>query len=99
MPEIEYHPEAETEVFEAFQWYGKIDQEVCQRFKVELDRAESLILRSPNSWAPYFHSTRGFRFNGFPFVLAYIQRNERIIAVALAHTRRRPGYWSRRLSS
>ena len=43
MLKIEYHPEAEEEVFQAFQWYREIDHEVAQRFKLELDRAERLV--------------------------------------------------------
>jgi len=97
MLEIEYHPEAEEEVFQAFQRYGQIDDEVAERFKLELDRAERLVTRSPASWGSYFHSTKGFRFKGFPFVMAYIELDDRIVVVALAHTRRKPGYWKKRI--
>jgi plasmid stabilization system protein ParE len=95
--QLEYHPEASDEVAEAFDWYSEIDPEVGDRFKLELDRAEQFVGRSPEAWGPYLHDTRGFRFRGFPFVMAYIVRDERIIVIAVAHTRRKPGYWRDRL--
>lgn len=92
MAEPEYHPEASDEVANAFAHYASVNSEVGERFKLELDRAEKLVQRSPDSWGPYFHGTQGFRFRGFPFVMAYIVRDERIIVIAVAHTRRTPGY-------
>ena len=59
--------------------------------------AEELVQRSPEAWSGYFHGTRGFRFQKFPFVLAYVMRGDTIFVVALAHTRLKPGYWQERL--
>ena len=92
MMEIEYHPEARQEVVDTFQWYSGIDEQLGERFKIELARAEAKIQRSPETWGRYLHDTQAFRFKGFPFVLAYIERDNQITIVALAHTRRRPGY-------
>lgn len=99
MAELEYHPDASDEVADAFDWYSSVNPDAGERFKLELDRAEELVERSPESWGPYFHDTQGFRFRGFPFVMAYIVRDERIIVIAVAHTRRRPGYWRERLDA
>lgn len=97
MPQIEYHPQASDEVAQAFDWYSEVDPDVADRFKIELDRAEQLVQRSPEAWGSYLHNTSGFRFRGFPFVMAYILRDQRIIVIAVAHTRRKPGYWRDRL--
>ncbi len=97
MVELEYHPEASDEVAEAFSWYATANPEVGEQFKLELERAEELVQRSPESWAAYLLETRGFRFQKFPFVLAYVIRGEQVIIVALAHTKRKPGYWRERL--
>lgn len=61
MPELEYHPAAHDEVVRAFEWYDQVDSQVSQKFKVELDRAERLVVRSPTAWGPYFHGTQGLR--------------------------------------
>lgn len=98
MAELEYHPRAADEVADAFAYYASVKTDIGERFKLEFDRAEQLVQRTPESWGQYFHGTRGFRFRGFPFVMAYIIRDERIIVIAIAHTRRRPGYWRDRLA-
>ena len=96
--EIDYHPAAEDEAANVLEWYARIDENLAVRFKKELLRAETLVKRSPNMWSVYFNKTQGFRFRGFPLVLAYVIREQRIIVVALAHTRARPGYWKDRLN-
>lgn len=97
MAELEYHPGASDEVAYAYDDYSAIDPDLGVRFKLELDRAEGLVQWSPETWSRYFHDTQGFRFRGFPFVMTYVIRGDRIIVIALAHTRRRPGYWPDRL--
>ena len=54
MAEIEYHPEASEEVAQAFSWYSEVDPDVGERFKLELERAEELVERSPESWGTYW---------------------------------------------
>jgi len=97
MAALEYHPGASDDVAKAFDDYSAIDADLGERFKLELDRAEELVHRSPETWGRYFHDTQGFRFRGFPFIMAYIIRDNRIIVIAIAHTRRRPVYWLDRL--
>ena len=62
MVELEYHPEASDEVAEAFSFYASVNPEVGEQFKLEFERAEDLVRRSPESWAAYLLETRGFRF-------------------------------------
>ena len=95
---LEYHPDAADELAEAYEWYDAIDRVVGERFKRELERAEELVGRSPAAWGRYFHDTQGFRFRSFPVVMVYVVREEQIIVIAIAHTRRRPGYWRERLA-
>lgn len=99
MKEIEYHPEAEREVIDAWQWYSAIDEQLGERFKIELSRVEAQVQRAPETWDHYLHGTQAFRFKGFPFVLCYLNLKNRIIVVALVHARRRPGYWAHRVKS
>ncbi|MGB7344077.1 MAG: type II toxin-antitoxin system RelE/ParE family toxin [Pirellulaceae bacterium] len=95
--EIEFHPEAIREIREAVQWYRERNDEVATEFRNLVESAEELVQRSPESWASYLLETRGFRFQKFPFVLAYVIRGQQVFIVALAHTKRKPGYWRDRL--
>ena len=71
MMEIEYHPEAENEAADAFEWYSRIDEKLAERFKKELLRAEEWVKRSPNTWSAYFNSTQGFSIQGISFGLSF----------------------------
>jgi hypothetical protein len=70
-----------------------------RKLKAELRQAENSVTRHPQSWTPYLHGTRCFKFERFPFALVYIDRDDRIIGIAVAHLKRRPGYWRNRLAN
>ncbi len=97
--ELDYHPTAAGEVVAAFEQYFQIDPAVAAKFETELQHAEAQVLRSPETWAAYLYGTLAFRLHTFPFVLVYIVHDEKDFVVAVAHTRRRPGYWRTRLDN
>jgi hypothetical protein len=68
------------------------------KFKKELRQAERLVKQHPEEWMTYLHGTRCYLFDRFPFALVYIERGEKIIGIAVAHLKRRPGYWRKRLA-
>lgn len=64
----------------------------------ELESAFELILRFPEA-APLWKRRTDRRvlvLERFPFTVPYQVTGEDIVVLALAHTSRRPGYWSRR---
>jgi len=42
------------------------------------------------------HDIRKLPLSRFPYVLHFERRGDELIVWAVAHTRRRPGYWQRR---
>ena len=64
----------------------------------EVDAALDLIVRFPEVGAPWKQRTdrRVFVLARFPFTLPYQIAHEGVVILALAHTSKRPGYWSRR---
>jgi plasmid stabilization system protein ParE len=97
--EFEYHPEAVAEAAEAYQWYAERSETACERFLAELRRARGRATIRPLTGAPYLHGTRCFRLARFPYGLVYVERGERVIGLAVAHLKRRPGYWRKRMTS
>lgn len=95
---FEFHHEAILEARHAALWYKERSAEAAAKFKDELRRAELAVRDAPSTWALYLHGTRRFVFSGFPYVLVYVERDDRIVGVAVAHLKRRPGYWRHRLS-
>jgi plasmid stabilization system protein ParE len=67
------------------------------RFLDEVDRALALIREHPRAWNPIGRDLRRCRLLVFPYGLIYRIRDETIEIIAVAHDRRRPGYWRGRL--
>ena len=97
--EIEFHPEATHEAVEAHQRYAKRSGKAAERFFVELQRAVDSISEFPDRYPRHTHGTRVFLMRRFPYLVIYMEQVEQVIVVAVAHGRRRPGYWKRRLKS
>ena len=95
---FEFHREAAIEAREAAEWYAERSLDAAAKFKTQLRRAERSVTQHPDAWTPYLHGTRCFKLDRFPYALVYIVRGERIIGIAVAHLKQRPGYWRKRLS-
>ena len=98
VPPIEFHPEALLEAWEARRWYAERNHKAADAFLAELDYAEAQISAHPDRWPAYLHGTRRFRLRRFPYLLIYYATDERIVVLAVAHAKRRPGYWKERRS-
>lgn len=66
-------------------------------FLEEVEHSIALIRRYPNA-APILHArARQRETNRFPYGLVYLVRESDIVIIAVAHLKRRPVYWRRRL--
>ena len=93
---VEVHPEAVLEAQAAYKWYHDRNDTAAEAFLAELDRAVELISESPMRWPIYLHGTRHFLLHRFPFGVVYRELGETLQIVAVAHGRRKPGYWKGR---
>ncbi|MFO0592033.1 MAG: type II toxin-antitoxin system RelE/ParE family toxin [Polyangiaceae bacterium] len=96
MKPLELHPAAIQEGEEAAAWYFERDPRVADRFVRELDAALEKIAHAPQRWPVYLHGTRRVRMTRFPYLLPYREEPSRILVVAIAHAKRKPGYWRQR---
>ena len=95
--ELEYLEEALQEAEAAARWYAERSVTAAAAFGSEIDAAESAIVRLPEAWPPFDHGTRRYLLQRFPFSVVYRVEARRVLIVAVAHARRRPGYWKSRL--
>lgn len=77
-------------------WYAERDPQVADAFLNELDRAVAAVSRTPATWPLYLHGTRRYRLRRFPLALVFQADGATIVVVAVAHERRKPGYWQGR---
>lgn len=94
---LELFEEASEEVEQHRGWYRQRSETAEAAFLRELDRAVELVLEAPRRWPAYLAGTQRYVFRTFPFSLVYFVENETLNVVAIAHGKRRPGYWRKRL--
>ena len=97
-PEIDFHPAAVKEARVAHRWYLRRSPWAANRFRVALEAALKQIAESPDRWPAYLHQTRYRLVRRFPFIIVYRQLANRLQILAVAHGKRRPGYWEKRAS-
>jgi toxin ParE1/3/4 len=96
--QIDIHPEAVAEAQAAAQWYRERSTLAADAFLSELDLAVERISEKPEMYSSYARGTRRYLLQRFPFYLIYRQVAEKIEIVAIAHGRRKPGYWKKRIA-
>ena len=94
---LEILQEALDEAEGARDYYAESDLAIGQRFLEELDWVVERILEAPLAFPSYLHGTRKALFRGFPYVVVFRPCSKGIVILAVAHQRRRPGYWEQRL--
>ena len=87
---LEVHPLAAKEARKARRWYAKQSSLAADRFMAELDRAIQQIVASPQLFPPHWHGTRFYRIPRFPYLVIYLEDEESVQVLAVAHGRRRP---------
>jgi plasmid stabilization system protein ParE len=93
---IEFDLFAIAEARAAYRWYRERSGAAAERFIEELDAAVESIALEPARWPSYVDDTRRYLFRRFPYFLVYRYDADRAQVVAVAHARRRPGYWRAR---
>jgi plasmid stabilization system protein ParE len=96
-PAVRLHPLAEEEVLAAFRWYEERNALVARILAIEVEAAMDLIRESPGRWPRISGRYRRFVLGRFPFSVVYMLRGGCVEVIALAHHRRRPGYWVGRI--
>ena len=96
---VRLHPEARAELREARRWYYERSPLSTTAFAHAVDNAVSRIVEAPMQYPFAEHRTRKLVLPRFPFNIFYLQSESEIVIVAMAHQKRRPGYWSSRLTT
>ena len=97
MKPLFYHPEADNEIDEAYSWYAVRSVQAADGFFEELFPAVGNVRQHPRLFPPYLHGTRRPVLDRYPFSVVFRELPRKIEIVAVAHAKRRPGYWTKRL--
>ena len=97
-PSLRIHSLASLELTEAVRWYESkragLGGELLDEFSASISR----LTLNPESGNPISadQRTRRLLVTRFPYQVVYRVRPNEIVVVALAHLKRRPGYWKHR---
>lgn len=93
---VEFHEEAALEYEAALEWYLERSVLAASKFDEALSRGIDMIVDAPSRWPAGSHGTRRFLLQRFPFAIVYRELPAAIQVLAIAHARRKPGYWKQR---
>lgn len=93
---IEFVPEASTELIEAAAHYEAELEGLGDTFVEETERVTQALEDHPALGHALSGPFRNFPLERFPYSVVYVPEPNRILVVAVAHQRRRPGYWKGR---
>jgi toxin ParE2 len=87
---------AKRDMREAVTWYRERDPELANRFLDEVYRTLALLEQFPNIGGPVFgnRDARQLPVDNFPYQVVFKRFENRISVVAIAHDKKRPGYWN-----
>jgi plasmid stabilization system protein ParE len=96
---VVFHEDAAEDYEAAFEWYWERSSLAASKFSIEIIEAIEQIVKAPHTWPIYLYHTRRFPLHRFPYKVIYRELPSSIQILAVAHVRRRPGYWKDRLRS
>lgn len=97
-PALIIHPEAADEARRARLWYETRSASAARNFARKLEVAIDHILGNPEGWPFIDEPYRRYLMQRFPFglIYRYDSGSNTVTIFAVAHLKRRPGYWADR---
>ena len=95
--QISFLPEAGEEMIGAALYYHSQSFGLGMDYLSEVEKAVHSIATSPHTWPILQGDLRRRLIRRFPYGVLYRIEQEEIVIVAVAHLRKKPGYWKNRV--
>ena len=92
-------PEAENDIQEAFTWYEEKRIGLGCDFLLQIDAGINFISRNPKIHPSEYKGARKHIIKRFPYKIIYIIKEDKIIVLAVIHSRRTPKLIEKRVIS
>jgi len=92
-----FHPEAEAEFMAALGRYASVGEGLGRRFYEAIHGLLAEVSAAPERYPYVRRPVRRHFGKAFPYAIIYADRDDAVVVLAVAHFRRRPGYWRGRL--
>lgn len=99
--QLRFHPDARAELDEDALYYDDDYPGRGERFRVAVIRALDRVVALPRSFPLWGRrpDVRACGVRHFPYTVFFIAEPDGVTVYAVAHNKRRPGYWRKRLPS
>ena len=97
MHEIVVHESAEEELIAAALYYELREPDLGEEFLKELTLSFQRMREHPLSYSLVFDEYHRCLMARFPYSIVYRTEGAKVLVFAVAHLRRRPGYWRDRV--
>ena len=98
---LEFHTGAIEELRRATKYYNSARQGLGVRFTEAVDEALQQFRDNPRAGTPIARGQRRLNLKRFPYsvIVQVSEPQDLAIILAVAHQKRKPGYWRRRLKA
>lgn len=93
---VAIHPKARTEISMALEYYHDISPELSADLHEKFQEAVLHIAAHYKLYQPIRGQYRKVNLERFPYKLVFRVKGDTMVIVALAHHKRKPGYWRKR---
>ena len=91
---ISLHAQAELELVEGAAYYAReASAEIASAFISEFERSAKLLGEFPRLGSLWRGGIRRLPLRRFPYSIVYYLHDSEVRVLAIAHQRRRPGFW------
>lgn len=91
-----FHPEAETEFYEAIDYYEECEPDLGKDFAIEVHATIQNILNYAEAWPMLEDDIRRCLTSRFPYGVLYSIETDGIFILAVMQLHRNPDYWKHR---
>ncbi len=95
---VVFDPEAKSEFLEAVRYYEDCQHGLGRRFRLVVESATENISKTPFLYRTLQAPFRRHLLQKFPYSIIYSIEPDHIRVIAVAHNKRKPGYWSDRIA-
>ena len=93
---IEFNLKARTEFESASNWYAGRSRRAAIGFVLAFEHALHAISEDPSRYRKTLAGCRRYSLSRDPYSVIFDFDSERVIVIAVAHLKRRPGFWKHR---
>lgn len=93
---IDFLSGARRDFDESFDWYAERSTQAAERFVDAVNAALEKVATNPTQFTSADGVHRECPVKKFPFRIVYRLVEDRVLVVAIAHAKRRPGFWRKR---